>query len=97
MIELILEDRKYLLWGKKIWDVSRSKENELSMNKLKKGELKGNTDHFELLAKIVKEVDNYKGELMSRESIPVKWWYAIVFEMDWININAVYKINELTQ
>ena len=62
------------------------------MNKLKKGELKGNIDHFHLLWKIVREVEKHRGELVSRESIPAKWWYGFVFWKDWININAVYKI-----
>ena len=61
------------------------------MNKLKKGELKGNAEHLDLLAKIVKEVNSYKGEFVSRESIPAKWWFGFVWWCDWINIKMKVK------
>ena len=52
MIQLIIDENNYLLWGKKVWDVSTLKEKELSMKKLKKGEVRGNSEHLKLLSKI---------------------------------------------
>ena len=56
MIQLVIDDQNYLLWGKKAWEISSSKEKEISISKLKKGEARGNSDHLQILSRILYEV-----------------------------------------
>ena len=42
MVQLLIDASSYLSWGKRVWEVSASKEKELSVVKLRKGTLKGN-------------------------------------------------------
>ena len=56
MVQFMVEGSNYLIWGRRIWELTLSKEKEISVSKLRRGEGKGNGEHLGLLAKILGEI-----------------------------------------
>ena len=73
MVQLILDDRNYVIYLGKAWELSASKEKELNVAKLLRGELKGNKEHLKILGRIVKEIeDRADSSKESREDSTIK-------------------------